>query len=434
MWRKKFGIAVAILSAAMAGPALSEKTAQLEAGLLTCEVGGGVALIISSPRDLHCVFHKPNGQNEAYRGALQGFGLDIGVSGRGVLAWTVLASTTRLPPGELKGTYAGVEAGAAAGIGGRGQILVGGSRRTVSLQPLSVEGEVGINIAVGVTSMTLRPLFRGRPRASAPRLPAVGYTYDDVPHERQTLHYGCGSYTHLQRGQTLYGVARTCGVTIESLLDVNPQIKNVRKIAEGALIHLPHHVGHHGSSPCGDRAVLQQNESLDHLAWRCGVTLHAVLRTNREIRDVASLEPGLVLKIPSRRRAVTEAPVVWAKTESDLPRAQLVSSRVSNDAVVAGTNFNATGQIPCARSASQPMAQCRFGVTRRGGRGNGWVKVFWPDGGNRVFFFEDGTPTSFDKSEADGNAKMSVGRNGDLFTVRVGGQRFEIPSAVITGG
>ena len=101
--------------------------------------------------------------------------------------------------------------------------------------------------------------------------------------------------------------------------------------------------------------------------------------------------------------------MIWAKTENDLPRTQRVSDRVSNDAVVAGTNFNATGQIPCARSAGQPMSQCRFGVTRRDGRGNGWIKVFWPDGGSRVIFFEDGTPTYFDKAEADGNAKMSVG-------------------------
>ncbi len=99
-------------------PAHAQERPTIEAGMLTCEVGQGVAFILSSPRDLHCVFHKANGQNEAYRGTLQDFGANIGVSGRGVIAWTVLASTTRLPPGELKGAYGGVEAGAAVGLGG----------------------------------------------------------------------------------------------------------------------------------------------------------------------------------------------------------------------------------------------------------------------------------------------------------------------------
>jgi hypothetical protein len=105
----------------------------------------------------------------------------------------------------------------------------------------------------------------------------------------------------------------------------------------------------------------------------------------------------------------------------------------SGDARVAGTNFNATGNLPCARAASQPMAQCRFGVVRRG-QGAADVTVFWPDGGSRVLFFEGGRPVRFDQSQADGNARLTSSKQGDLFTVRVGSQRFEIPEAVITGG
>ena len=95
--------------------------------------------------------------------------------------------------------------------------------------------------------------------------------------------------------------------------------------------------------------------------------------------------------------------------------------------------FNATGKIPCARYAGQPMNQCRFGVVRNG-RGNGVVTVFWPDGSNRVIFFENGAPASFDQWEADGDVRMTVGRNVDLFIVTIGAQRFEIPEAVINGG
>lgn len=103
------------------------------------------------------------------------------------------------------------------------------------------------------------------------------------------------------------------------------------------------------------------------------------------------------------------------------------------DALVPGTEFNATGNIPCARVAGQPMGQCRFGVVRNGD-GSGSITVFWPGGGNRVLFFERATPMAFDQSEADGDADMTVTKEADLFLVRIGDQRFEIPEAVIVGG
>jgi hypothetical protein len=105
----------------------------------------------------------------------------------------------------------------------------------------------------------------------------------------------------------------------------------------------------------------------------------------------------------------------------------------AGDALVAGTDFNATGEIPCARNAGQSMSSCKFGVKREG-NGNGSVTVFWPDSGSRVIFFESGKPTFYNESEADGGAKMSVGQPGDLFTVTIGDQRFEIPDVVINGG
>jgi len=105
----------------------------------------------------------------------------------------------------------------------------------------------------------------------------------------------------------------------------------------------------------------------------------------------------------------------------------------STDAKVPGTDFNATGEIPCARYAGQPMGSCKFGVKREGG-GQGSVTVFWLDGGNRVIFFQNGKPSSYDASQADGGAEMKVAQNADLFVVTIGDQRFEIPDAVINGG
>ncbi|MCB0136827.1 MAG: DUF992 domain-containing protein [Caldilineaceae bacterium] len=249
--------ATATIVLSMAAAAMPAQ-ARVETGLLTCEVGGGFALILSSPRELHCVFHNRNGQTEAYGGKLEEIGLDIGISGHGVISWAVSADTTELPPGELAGSYSGAEAGAAVAVGGSGRLLVGGSRRTISLQPLSVEARSGLNIAIGVASMRLYPLFRVSQRQAYAPTPAVGLPHDLVPHVHKTPHYACGSYTHLQEGQTLSGVAHACGVSLVALLDANPDIANVRDISTGKLIHIPSHVGHARHSPCGDRGILEE--------------------------------------------------------------------------------------------------------------------------------------------------------------------------------
>lgn len=109
------------------------------------------------------------------------------------------------------------------------------------------------------------------------------------------------------------------------------------------------------------------------------------------------------------------------------------AARATTDALVRGTDFHATGEIPCARDRGQPMGQCRFGVRREGG-GKGRITVFWPNGGSRTILYENDTPVRFDRTEADGDAAMTVAREADLYMVRIGSQRFEIPSAVMTGG
>ena len=105
----------------------------------------------------------------------------------------------------------------------------------------------------------------------------------------------------------------------------------------------------------------------------------------------------------------------------------------ATDAKVPGTDFNATGSMPCARNAGQPMGSCDFGVVRNGD-GSGQITVTWPDGGNRVIFFTNNQPSSYDESQADGGARMSVGEDNGLFNVKIGDQRFEFPDAVMAGG
>ena len=97
------------------------------------------------------------GVDQNYTGEITTVGLDIGVSKGGKLAWAVFMPTNGPPHGALTGDYAGVSGQAAVGVGVGGNILVGGSNRSVTLQPFSVEGDTGINLAIGVSDMVLRP-------------------------------------------------------------------------------------------------------------------------------------------------------------------------------------------------------------------------------------------------------------------------------------
>ena len=157
MLRHAIGAAVLALVFASADPAAAQR---IKAGLLTCDVSGGIGLIIASQKQVSCVY-APDlpGPQEAYVGSFSRFGLDIGVTGGGVMVCAVFTDTTR-GPGFLAGDYVGAsgEVSFVAGLGAN--VLVGGSNRTVALQPLSVSGDVGVNLALGIGDLSLRPAGR----------------------------------------------------------------------------------------------------------------------------------------------------------------------------------------------------------------------------------------------------------------------------------
>jgi hypothetical protein len=131
---------------------------RIKAGLLTCDVSAGLGFIIGSSKTVQCTFSPDQpGPPEYYTGTMNKFGLDIGVTAAGVMIWAVFTGTEGRAPGFLAGDYVGAtaEATVAAGLGAN--VLVGGSNRTVALQPLSVGGQVGLNFAVGVADLRLRP-------------------------------------------------------------------------------------------------------------------------------------------------------------------------------------------------------------------------------------------------------------------------------------
>ncbi len=73
------------------------------------------------------------------------------------MVWAVFTGTGGFGPGFLAGDYVGAtaEATVAAGLGAN--VLIGGSGRTIALQPLSVSSQVGLNLAVGVANLRLQP-------------------------------------------------------------------------------------------------------------------------------------------------------------------------------------------------------------------------------------------------------------------------------------
>jgi hypothetical protein len=122
------------------------------------------------------------------------------------------------------------------------------------------------------------------------------------------------------------------------------------------------------------------------------------------------------------------------KAEFTLEVAITGGAHAAQAAPAAGAGgFDATGKVPCATAAGQPMGQCDFGVTREGG-GTATVTVTMPDGRTRALFFEGGKFTGADVSQADGDLAIKASREADLTLIRVGPERYEVPEAVISGG
>jgi len=142
-----------LAAVAAVGPAAAQ---QVRAGLLTCDVSAGLGLILGSHKQLSCVFAPDNPAiaREEYGGSITKYGLDLGITGGGIMVWAVFTGTVA-GPGFLAGDYVGASGEASLGAGLGANVLVGGSNRTVALQPFSASGQIGVNLALGVTSLQL---------------------------------------------------------------------------------------------------------------------------------------------------------------------------------------------------------------------------------------------------------------------------------------
>lgn len=145
-----------LLWSAMIGPVAAAPQNYNRSGMLNCNMAPSVGLIVASRQTLTCRFIPDRGVPENYVGSMTNIGLDVGVTAGGAMGWEVLLATTDPNPGALVGTCAGASGDVAAGIGAGANVLIGGSNSSVVLQPVSVEGEVGLDVTLRVSDLQLR--------------------------------------------------------------------------------------------------------------------------------------------------------------------------------------------------------------------------------------------------------------------------------------
>jgi hypothetical protein len=155
--KRYFGsvLVLGILLSVVSANAQGSKT---RAGVLTCRTSASIGLIVGSHQKLRCQFKADAGWTQNYTGVINRVGMDLGVTAGGIMTWLVMAQTSAMPHEALTGRFVGASGDISAGVGVGANVLVGGTRKSISLQPLSVEGQVGVNLALGVAAMTLQPV------------------------------------------------------------------------------------------------------------------------------------------------------------------------------------------------------------------------------------------------------------------------------------
>jgi hypothetical protein len=151
------GIAAATLTASFASAQAQQPMQRVQVGVLECRGGSSIGFIVGSVTNLGCVLRIDGLPEDRYVATIRKVGVDLGITQESALAWGVWAPVARLGPGDLSGNYAGAQGSASVGVGVGGNVLVGGSDNSIALQPLSVQGQVGLSVAAGLESLELRP-------------------------------------------------------------------------------------------------------------------------------------------------------------------------------------------------------------------------------------------------------------------------------------
>ena len=149
-------VAMVILAAGAWLAAAPAQAAGVKVGVLTCNVDSGWGYILGSSKEIHCSYIPNNGHGEHYVGSISKIGVDIGYTDGGVIIWDVVAPSSEMKPGALEGEYGGVSAEATVGVGLGANVLLGGFDKSIALQPISIEGNKGLNVAAGIGAINLK--------------------------------------------------------------------------------------------------------------------------------------------------------------------------------------------------------------------------------------------------------------------------------------
>lgn len=151
--------AAAIALVISAAPRASAAENTVKTGYMSCHVASGWGLVFGSSRNLDCTYTPNSGQPEHYKGTINKFGADIGYLQSGVILWAVFAPADMTGPSALSGNYAGATASATLGLGAGVYVLTGGMHSSIALQPISIEGNNGLNVGAGIATMHLEYVF-----------------------------------------------------------------------------------------------------------------------------------------------------------------------------------------------------------------------------------------------------------------------------------
>jgi uncharacterized protein DUF992 len=151
------GTAITLLVASVAATTAQQPMQRVQVGILECRGAASIGFVVGSVTNLGCVLRVDGAPEDRYIATIRKVGLDLGITEESSLAWGVYAPAARLGPGDLAGDYAGAQGSATLGVGVGGNVLIGGSNNSIALQPLSVQSQVGVNIAAGLASLELRP-------------------------------------------------------------------------------------------------------------------------------------------------------------------------------------------------------------------------------------------------------------------------------------
>jgi hypothetical protein len=149
--------AAAVMLAASAVTAAAQQPMMARVGVLECTGGPSAGYLIGSVTNLNCMLTRNGRRVEPYVAQIKRYGFDVGYTDRWVMAWDVYGPTPRVPPGGIAGDYGGAGASASVGTGASSNQLIGGPGGSLSLVPLEVNGQQGLNLAFGFEGMEIRP-------------------------------------------------------------------------------------------------------------------------------------------------------------------------------------------------------------------------------------------------------------------------------------